>query len=126
MTKPIKVQIQVDKPTYATFAGNNPNITHIKKIRSKDVMILAILLKYKVLVIKVATLYTVLIKVMIKFAKIKKNKYLTEVINSTGTLSSFSTFKMAGTATTKITGIMDRFATKTEVKYSLASFLFPL
>jgi len=34
ITRPINVQIHVDSPTYATFAGNRPNMTHIKKIRT--------------------------------------------------------------------------------------------
>ena len=78
----------------------------------------AILLKYNVFVIKVATLYTVLTNVIIKFANIKKNKYLTDVTSSKGTFKSFSTFKIAGTATSRIIGMIARFATKTEVKYS--------
>ena len=86
---------------------------------------MAILLKYNLLVIKVATLYTVLIKVIIKLNRMKKNKSFTDSSSSTGISNSFSAFKITGTATARITGMIAIFAINTDEKYSLASFFLP-
>ena len=118
--------MQVDNPTNATFAGRKPNNRHIKNTLSREVTIFAMLLKYRRFVIKVATLYTVPISVIIKLHKIKKNKYFTDGTSSGEMLISFSKFKISGIIITRITGIIDTLATSTDEKYSLASFFLPL
>ena len=55
----------------------------------------------------------------------KKNKSFTEACNSTGISNNFSAFKIAGTATARITGMIAILAINTDEKYSFASFFFP-
>ena len=89
---------------------------HNNIILSKAVTILAILLRYRVFVINVATVYTVPTIVTIKFAKIKLNKYFTLTTNSGEILISCSNEPITGIATSKITPAIITFAANTEEK----------
>lgn len=122
----IAVIAQVPRPTYHTIGGNVPNIAISIRTFASIATIFAMLLRYSLFFMNVATVNTVERVDSKKLMKIKENRVFTSLIKCGEMLTTCSKFQIKGTAIMVSIATMTRFDDNVDVKYLSAVDLSPL
>lgn len=122
----IAVIAHVPRPTYHTIGGNVPNIATSIRTFTIIATMFAMLLKYSLFFMNVATVNTVESVDSKKLMKIKENRIFTSLIKCEEMLTTYSKFQIKGTAIVVSIATMTRFDDSVDVKYLSAVVLSPL